>query len=253
MVIDHNSLNSLEDELKQEYPKLTWLKNDVQNPYTSRNIGIRSARGKVLAFLDVKGCPSKEWVERGVSRVFSHQEVIVAGKYIIIPPSTDLADQVYGLMYLNNQKNVQYNYGVTTGNLFVHRKAFEKYGTFDEAHISGNDIKWTKRAHLKGAELVYDDGAVVTYFGQSFKELEQSIKKYFSGILHQERESDVSIIFRLKSFMTYLLPMKTSTFANALSYRQLDHLNWKGKCYLWLLTWRMKTKMARAYLNNPSN
>lgn len=215
-------------------------------------MGILKAQGRVVAFLDVKGYPSNQWIEAGMNRVASSTERIVAGKYHVVPSTEKLSDQVYGLLYLNNQKNVSYNYGVTAGNLFVDKSAFMKYGLFDDAHLSGNDIKWTKRAHIKGAEVVYDSEAMVTYQGQSYKELEQSVKKYLSGISQQEKDRKVSSFSKMKSLLTYMLPMKYSTFKRALTYRRMNHLSWNDKCYLWLMTWRMKTKMAKAYLNNLS-
>lgn len=245
IIVDNNS-NDV-DLLKKKtiYNDVLWLPISAQNPYASRNLGIRQAKGKTIALLDAKCRPNKNWLEVGINSVSDQK--IIAGQYNVIPASDQLKDLLYGLLYLNNEKNVRYGYGITTGNLWAHRSTFDKIGLFDEEHISGNDIAWSLKAKSLGYEVEYVRELEVEYPGQSYSQLSQSVSKYMSGIAYQHKKNS-PVIYRIIFFLKNLFPLRASTFRELITYRRLDNLSTKDKCYLWLLSWRMKTRMAKAYL-----
>ena len=168
---------------------------------------------------------------------------MVAGAYHVIPPSKALKDLVFGLLYLNNQKNVAYEYGVTTGNMITMKSAFKEVGFFDEELPTGNDIKWSKKALKKGYEVVYVPDMKVDYQGQSFLQLKTSVIKYMKGVAHQ-KQGTFSHLFTV---FTYFLPMRTSNFKEALNYRELENLSTLNKYYLWFCIWKLKCRMGIAY------
>ena len=234
------------EEIKQRFAQVNWIFSDLLNPYKSRNIGITKAEGSVLAFLDAKCRPSQHWLQSAMDRLIPGEVMILAGAYNVLPPSKKLKDQVYGLLYLNNYKNVEKRYGVTTGNLFVPKTVFDQIGNFNEGGISGSDIEWSRRALNHDYGIIYASDVCVEYSGQSFEELSKSIKKYMGGVAAQT----TSFLSHCLSIVRYFLPMRPDNFKEALYYRQLHRLPMLDKWYLWFLVWQMKCKMAFAYSIN---
>lgn len=242
IVVDNDS--PLNSRVYVQFPEVIFLTNQVKNPYASRNMGIQYARSNYIGFLDARCTPKVDWLENGMQQLQTNQQSIIAGKYLVIPPTSALKDLVYGLLYLNNEKNVREGYGVTTGNLFVAKSLFEKVGYFKDTQISGNDIEWSKRAISRGYHLLYAPETIVTIRGQSFTELIRKTAKYAVGIRAQHKSWQQ----KTQSFLTYLLPMRWKNFQESLTYRSLDGLMWKNKWYLWLLVWTIKVRLALAYL-----
>jgi len=234
--------------LKSLFLQVQWLHNEVKNPYVSRNIGIKQAKGTIIGFLDAKCSAKPNWLESAMTYFADKENVIVAGAYDVMPPSAKLRDLIYPILYLNNQKNVEKDFGVTTGNLLVPRTIFRTEGVFDTDHISGNDIKWTKKALKAGITIRYAPDVIVEYRGQSYELLSGSIKKYISGIYHQKRKERRDILNHLRQVFKYLLPMRRSYFNEALRYRDLEKKSLWDKCYLWILVWSVKIRMALHYL-----
>ena len=252
IVVDNNSKDATLLKNKQAYKDVVWLITNAENPYASRNLGIKKANGKIIALLDAKCRPNKNWVETGITSTIGDNKKIIAGHYKVIPASDQLKDLLYGLLYLNNEKNVKYGYGVTTGNLWTHKKAFDKVGPFDEEHNSGNDIAWTLKAKSLEYDIKYVEKLEVEYPGQSWNQLSLSITKYMSGIAHQHRESK-SKWHKTNFFLKNLLPLRIKTFKELITYRKLANLSTRDKCYLWFLAWLMKLRMAKAYLASSTS
>ncbi len=244
IVVDNNSTSI--DTLKSEFQSINWLSNEILNPYVSRNLGIEKALGEFIGLLDAKCKPSPTWLQTGLTKLKRGSISIIAGAYNVIPATSSGKDLVYGLLYLNNQKNVLKGYGVTTGNLLIRKSVFTEIGLFNRKFVSGNDIEWTQRALKSGYKIIYFPETSVEYAGQSFDQMCDSVKKYMTGITAQNG----STLQHISSIFKYLLPMRIKNFKEALQYRNLDKLSWKNKCYLWLLVWNMKSRMALAYAQN---
>ncbi len=225
-------------------PNIVLIKNSTnKNPYTSRNIGIQHAQGRWIALLDAKCKLSPDWLSHMI-QCAGDSEYLVVGKFELEYASEHLRDMVYGILYLNNQKNVSRNYGVTVSNILVHRSVFDVIGVFDENTNSGNDITWSRRALKNGYRISYSPSAIVTYPAQSWTLLSTRIKKYAMGTIAQK---EVSVAFY--SF----LPMRISNFRQALAYRNLGYLSWHKKTLLWLYVWNMKIKYAMNLVKSGSS
>lgn len=185
--------------------------------------------------------PLENWLENAVTCMIEKKCDLLAGHYNVFSNSDLLKDQVYGLLYLNNGKNVSKKYGVTAGNLFVSASVFENIGSFEDQINTGNDIKWTKRALKAGYEIHYCENATINYPGQSYNQLVQSVRKYSLGIIQNQstRFEKIGTIIR------YALPMRPSTFTEALKHRELQDLPIIDKVYLWWIIWKIKAHLAR--------
>lgn len=248
IIVDNHQENPEIEDCIGRLNNYTRIYSDVMNPYTNRNKGVQHAKGEFVGFLDAKCVPSKEWVEVAVTSMKKGSDRILSGRYHVIPATIKTCDLVYGLLYLNNEKNVIRDYGVTTGNLIVAKKTFEKIGPFQDKHRSGNDIIWTRRANQKGYSLTYLPELLVSYPGQPYDQLLQSIPKYVAGIVHRYHTHPQRGIIHIKNIFFYLFPMRISNFREALKYRGLLHFPLKNKIHLWFLIWQIKLRMAFYYI-----
>ena len=238
IVIDNKSPGFDIEDWRKNHPKVVWLTNDLKkNPYTSRNIGAEEAIGKYLAFIDTKCEPQAEWL-RQMSAACDTKHPIVAGHYNLHYEGDAIRDKVYGMLYLNTEKNVRKDYGVTAGNLLFCRETYNAIGAFGDSSNSGNDIEWSRRALLMGHKIAYASNAIVDYPAQSWVELNESVKKYARGVAAIDGKQSWSI--------SHFLPLRYATFMDHLRHRKLQNLGIWDRLGLWLLTWQMKIKYGVA-------
>ncbi len=236
IVIDNGSADFNIEKWKDDHPNVLWELNDLKrNPYTSRNMGAIRAKGEYLVFIDAKCQPQGSWLRKMIASA-DPKHPVVAGHYKLHYQSDVLKDKVYGMLYLNNDKNVRKGYGVTAGNLLVDRKFFQDVGPFKDEKNSGNDIEWSLRALKSGYKIGYASEAIINYPAQTWIELSHSVKKYAKGVAALNESKQPS----MRSF----LPMRSSTFTNHLTHRALQNLSISDKLKLWRLTWIMKVKFA---------
>ena len=220
-----------------------------KNPYVSRNIGIRRAKGDILCFLDAPCIPGPYWLKYGCGKLSTDDVKIVAGSFLMIYSCSGLGQRVHGMLYLNNDKNVARQYGVPAGNLFVKKTIFEELGLFKETESTGQDIEWSLRAIKSGFNIAYCHKAVVYYPAKSLSELRKSVSKYARGtifLLSQEVGGFKIPMAIARSFF----PMKYSNFNSALLYRDLNYLNFYQKIHLFFLAWSVKCFYGMAMIKS---
>jgi len=238
IVVDNDTPEFTIEDWENRHPKVSWYRNTKKrNPYTSRNIGISKARGRFLAFIDVKCAPEPVWLRKMIS-AFDSDHLIIAGHYKLDYKSDAIQDKVYGMLYLNTEKNVRKRYGVTAGNLLVERSVFDKIGDFQDSVISGNDIVWSLKALNSGIKIRYEPEAIIIYPAQTWAELKVSVQKYASGVAHISPSP--------RPGLAAFLPLRYSTFVAHLHHRSLENLSIWRKLQLWLYTWVMKAKYSLA-------
>ncbi len=129
------------------------------------NLGVRAARGPVLAFTDDDTEPAPDWIERGLAdleRLGSH---LAAGRVELTtgdPPTTaELLD--VGRGYLDQARNAAEGFGATA-NLWVRRDTLERLGGFNEAAaFQTHDRDLGDRARAAGLRVAYAPGPVVRH------------------------------------------------------------------------------------------
>ncbi|MEL6389271.1 MAG: glycosyltransferase [Bacteroidota bacterium] len=209
-----------------------YVETQAANPYVLRNLGVRISDSDYVAFLDARCEPQESWLD---SMMRAAQKTGVAGgKYEVRADSEDLRDHVYPLLYLDNRKNIEKNYGITAGNLIVEKSLFDKYGGFDETHRSGSDISWTRQRLEDGERITYASDAIVMYPAQSWPELLIKVKKYAQGAAYHADATK----WRFRDFM----PLGLETFRSALAHRQMEHISIWTKYRLWVYASMIKLR-----------
>ena len=231
IVVDNGTIAIDFQKYLDTYKGLRWISYKTKkNAYTLRNIGIRNTEADHILFLDAKCKPEKDWLYQMLAA--AENVDIVAGRYRMTYASPDLKDKVHGLLYLNNDKNVGHNYGVTTGNLLVKRRVFDQIGLFDDGHVSGRDIQWSRKAQKHGINIHYSHNAVVQYPAHRWPDLIEKVKKYGrgAGLLETEEENGIR----------HFLPLKWETIQSAIQYRGLENLSFRAKFLLWYYASKIK-------------
>ena len=198
--------------------------------------------------MDAKCIPDRNWVNTAVIKLREEPNAILAGSYRVSPQSNSVKDLVYGMLYLQNQKNIEMSYGVTAGNMATTKTTFTTIGQFDTTVGTGHDIEWSKKAILhEEIKVLYEPLLLVQYNGQSFSELCSKMNKYALGIFSLNDKCHSAFNIHLKTILRNLLPMRVSTFRKALSYRSLYAVPTYKKWYLYFLVWSMKFRLSLYY------
>jgi hypothetical protein len=128
----------------------------------SRNLGIRAARGEVLAFVDADCLPTPTWVERGLAALEELGADLLAGHIDVAvarPTPLALVDLTH---YFDQQRYVAEGFAAT-GNLWARRQILLTAGRFDERLARGEDRELCTRAVEAGARLLYAPDVVVIH------------------------------------------------------------------------------------------
>lgn len=231
IVIDNGSLSEQLTLLKTKFSKIVWLENTSKiNPYTSRNMGIRVAKHKLLVFLDASCIPHPNWLIQAKNSISTNP--ITIGKFNIIPSSKKVKDLCHGILYLLPERNLSKNLGVPAGNLVVDKNLFSTIGPFLDDVPSGNDIIWTENAMTQHISIGYNEKLCVDYPGKSFSKLLVDSTKYAKGVAHHKA-------LNFFGLLKMLLPLRVSSFKYAIIKRQI-HLSSINLLKLYFLCYQIK-------------
>jgi glycosyltransferase involved in cell wall biosynthesis len=132
----------------------------VKGPGATRNVGVRAARGELLAFCDADDVVQPGWLAGHLIALASADLVGGAFDYwslngLVAPspptPSVPSAMSQFGFLP-----------AVMSGNLAVRRNVFEEAGGFAEDLMTGEDTDLSWRIQLQGHRYVVSTDAVVS-------------------------------------------------------------------------------------------
>lgn len=141
--------------------------------YAARNLGIRQARGELLAFTDADCVVSPDWLLHHTATLDAHDVDISAGSVqLLMNPRPNIFETYDRCKSLNQEFYVnEFHFGATA-NLVVRRTVFDKIGLFDGELQSSGDLEFGQRAYKTGFRIGYSDQAVVHHHSRStLKEL----------------------------------------------------------------------------------
>lgn len=156
-------------------------------PAEKRNLGIRLARGEIVAFLDDDAYPAPPWLEQAL-RYFAKPEIAAVGGPAVTPPNDPFAAQVGGRVYANPlvSGSCRYRYvpervrtvdDLPSCNLLVRTAVLRELGGFNTTFWPGEDtILCLDIVHRLKLRLVYDPWSLVYHhrrplFGPHLRQL----------------------------------------------------------------------------------
>jgi len=166
LLVDNGSEQLPKDLALPEWARML----DCRTPgsYAARNVGVRAARGWLLAFTDADCAPDPCWLQQGLN-AFTEAPVgnhmLVAGGVSMEPRdwSKMTTSEVFDvIMGLPQERYVRRGYAVTA-NLFIPAAAFNEIGLFDEQRFSGGDAEFCRRATSHGWKIRYHPDARVIH------------------------------------------------------------------------------------------
>jgi O-antigen biosynthesis protein len=186
LIVDNAPTDSSTRELVARYPRVRYLTEPHPGLDRARNLGIRQARGEIIAFTDDDVIVDAGWV-KAIAAAFDEEPHAMCVTGLVVPDAIDTPAQalfeVYGGFGRGFERSVHRvvpgesagrKYGGTgrfgTGaNMAFRRLFFEQQGLFDPAldvgtpTNGGGDLEMFFRVLKSGHALVYEPAALVRH------------------------------------------------------------------------------------------
>lgn len=135
------------------------------SPARARNIGIKSARGEVIIFLDSDCIPEHKWLEKLLEASLQGRKVVGGAVQSGRGNLWQIADNVIHFYnsHPSRRGDVVLDGPLPTANLCVSRDAMESAGLFSEALVTGEDFEYSMRLRGKGYLLNFERRALVLH------------------------------------------------------------------------------------------
>ena len=167
--------------------KLSTLPTGKVRPAEKRNLGIKAAKGEIIAFIDDDAYPDAHWLEYAV-RYFGDETIGAVGGPGVTPPGDSFLARMGGRVYDNLLVSGTYRYRYKAGgvrrdvddypscNLFVRKSLLDSFGGYRTDFWPGEDTLLCKDIVDAGKRIVYDPWVVVCHhrrplFGAHLRQL----------------------------------------------------------------------------------
>ena len=167
--------------------KLSILPTGKVRPAEKRNLGIKAAKGEIIAFIDDDAYPDAHWLEYAV-RYFGDETIGAVGGPGVTPPGDSFLARMGGRVYDNLLVSGNYRYRYKAGgvrrdvddypscNLFVRKSLLDSFGGYRTDFWPGEDTLLCKDIVDAGKRIVYDPWVVVCHhrrplFGAHLRQL----------------------------------------------------------------------------------
>lgn len=223
IVVDNASQEDIQTVVYQ-FGQAIYAFEERPGSYAARNIGISLAKGEVIAFTDADCIPAKDWIEKGVERLYSLPNVGLVGGRIALffkdanqPTAAELYDAfVVGLP--QQQFVEESNYGATA-NVFTSREVIKKVGFFDATLKSNGDYEWGQRIFSAGYKQIYANDVCVAHPARdSFDKLLKKTRRITGGKHDSKNKQGYPFQEFIQDFIKDFLPpfrFIFSTFLNS--------------------------------------
>lgn len=187
IVADGGSTDNTVALIKNRFPKVTVVNNPKKNAASGRNIGIRHAKGDIIAFTDGDCIVRNDWIEK-ITEAFNKYDIDGLGGKVEIATPVNHIEEYWGNLawklimsfgdeaYVVNQCKL--NDAFVTANcaykrkLLIHLKGFSSWFANNAEDV---DLCW--RAIKSGAKLMYLPNVCI--YAHNVTTLKGVVKKSF--------------------------------------------------------------------------
>lgn len=172
-------------EAKASFDKTRIIPTGKMGPAEKRDLAIKNAGGKILAFLDDDAYPEPDWLKKAL-RHFNDDSISAVGGPAITPVSDSFKQRVSGAVFLTKigggnperywpMGSIKDVDDWPSVNLLVRKDVFTAIGGFHSEYWPGEDTKLCLDIIEKGGRIIYDPGAVVWHHRREgfFRHLKQ--------------------------------------------------------------------------------
>ncbi len=187
---DYEIVLVLEEKTKEKFPKTRIIACGRASPAEARNIGVRNAKGEIIAFMDDDAYPEANWLEVA-ARDFDDKNIVAVGGPSLVPKNATffqrVSNKVYelssgktGIRYSGRGKRKEID-DWPTCNFFARKADFLKVGGFDSQYWGGEDTQVCYSLLKTGKKMIYNPKLVIYHHPR--KTLKQHLKQtYFWGM-----------------------------------------------------------------------
>lgn len=203
IIVVHNETHLPESlaKLADKYCNLIIKTEGKPGSYAARNLGIKAANSKYLAFTDSDCTPSTNWLEKAVEEMESFGNVCrIGGRINIVPPHGNELDwcYLYETVYEFRQDRSVRNGSAVTANLIAHHSLFSNVGLFEDSLKSGGDKEWNLRCANAGVPIKYADSVVVGHPSRnSIAEICRKYRRTYGGWFYLYGWHNKGVLIRL--------------------------------------------------------
>lgn len=203
-------------ELPQKYPKLNLIKLDQRTyPGTARNIGVKSAKGNLIAFTDSDCVVTPDWIESMVDVHKNRGKVLIGGAVVNGTPKNLIGIAEYILEFSDflPQKNERLVRTLPTCNFSIEKKLLLQIGELKDV-IKGSDALFSNQVFEKGIDIYFVPSIQISHLNRC------KLKKYLKnqrdlgfGSYRVRKMSTLPGSFLVKSrwFVPLIIPIRTLT------------------------------------------
>lgn len=167
-----------EEMLLKKYP---WLKiiltEQEMRPAEKRNLGVKKAKGEIIAFIDDDAYPSKHWLTCALSHFQSSMLKKMSLSAVcgpgVLPPKTNLWERMFdevlkswigsgGYSYRFTQQKKRFVDDYPSMNFLIKKNVFKKIGGFNGDYWPGEDSKLCEDVvYQEKGKILYDPKVLI--------------------------------------------------------------------------------------------
>ena len=230
--------------------RIRFIPTGKVRPAEKRNLGIRLAKGEIVAFIDDDAYPDTHWLEYAI-KYFGEKDIGGVGGPGVTPPGDRRMARIGGRVYDNWLVSGNYHYRYKAGgvrmdvedypscNLFVRKSLLEKIGGYRTDFWPGEDTLLCKDIIDRWKRIVYDPWVVVYHHRRPLfsAHLRQLGRYGFHRGYFCKRFPSNSL--RLSYFVPtlfdlYLVVLSVIGLINATGVGRITFHRWGGYLPLWI-------------------
>lgn len=165
---------------KEKLPGTKVISSGKPTPSFKRNLGLKAARGEILAFLDDDSYPDKDWLKNSL-KIFNetNKNIVAVCGPTLTPPADNIYQKASGWVwsswfgsggagvFRNRVMSRREVDDFPSVNLLVRKDFFTKVGGFDVKHWPGEDTKLCLDLIKNGGRIIYDPSILVYHHRRS--------------------------------------------------------------------------------------
>lgn len=164
IIVDDGSTDGTEDLVDcmahGSSPELRYFRQSNRGPAAARNLGMKNARGEIIAFTDDDCIASATWLQNGIRRFGAGQIAAVQGQTL---PTERVRLQILPPRFSYTLQVTDESWTYPTCNMFYRKQAILDVGGFNERYRKAGpedtDLAW--RIREKGMKIVFSSDPLV--------------------------------------------------------------------------------------------